>query len=312
MNLQIASPMTHATSTQSSPSLLQLRDYNVGSFHQNHKNVIIHSKVNFFDRHENDSGLSIKLTLQGVENYRIDGRVFRVREGQYLVVNKGQQFDCFMESRDITEGICIYLDPKLVEDIYRVRSQSDESLLNLPFFDDHQRLTFFENIYALKGNALGELLHQITPRVRQGDTDFANEDFYYLIAEKLLETQASVLGDMDKIQSEKISTRQELYRRLLNARNFIDGSFQEKITIADIADCAALSEYHLHRTFRQCFGITPHQYIIQKRLDNASSMLRRGQSSVGEIAVLNGFSDIHAFSKAFKKAFGVPPTQFRN
>lgn len=290
---------------------MQLRDYNVGSFQQNHKNVIIHSKVNFFDRHESDSGLSIKLTLQGQENYRIDGRVFRVREGEYLVVNKGQQFDCFMESRDITEGICIYLDPNIVENIYRVQSLRDEELLDLPFFDEQQRLTFFENIFSIRGNSLGSLLQQITPLVRRGDTEFATEDFYYSVAEKLLDTQKTVLGYVERIQSEKASTRQELFRRLLNARNFMDGFYQEKISIADIADRAALSEYHLHRTFRQCFGITPHQYIIQKRLENAQFMLRKDQHSVGEIAVLNGFSDIHAFSKAFKKCFGISPTKFK-
>lgn len=302
--------MTLSTLNQKS-SLFQLRETNMNGFRQNHTNVIIHSRLTHFERREEDSGLSVKMTVKGQENYRIDGRTFRVREGEYLVVNKGQQFDCFMEKSELTEGICIYLDPKTVEDIFRTLSSENEELLDLPFFDSNKRLTFFESKYTVFGNALGDVLRKITPPVSMGDTSFADEDFFIMLCEKLIETQSDVLGHIERIKSEKVSTRKELYRRLLEARNFMDSCYQEKISIADIASRAALSEYHLHRTFRQCFGITPHKYIVHKRLENAMHQLENGNQPVGEIAVLNGFSDIHAFSKAFKKSFGYPPTHVR-
>jgi AraC family transcriptional regulator len=73
------------------------------------------------------------------------------------------------------------------------------------------------------------------------------------------------------------------------------------------AECG-LSEYHFFRLFKAIFAISPHQYLIRKRLDYAYYQLKNGLSNVSDAAVHSGFADIFAFSKSFKKHFGLSPS----
>lgn len=85
----------------------------------------------------------------------------------------------------------------------------------------------------------------------------------------------------------------------------------EHFKIADIAARAALSEFHFFRTFKQAFGISPHQYQIKCKLKKAAGLLKEGNTSIEDIAYDCGFSDVFTFSKTFKKHFNTPPSSYK-
>jgi AraC-like DNA-binding protein len=118
------------------------------------------------------------------------------------------------------------------------------------------------------------------------------------------------INQQDKLQTAKISTKQEILKKLDIAKAYIDIHFTRKLDIEEIAREAAMSEFHFFRTFKLVFGISPYQYILQKRMKKATQLLNEMQHSVTEIAYLTGFSDIHAFSKAFKKSHSLSPISF--
>ncbi|MEL6773004.1 MAG: helix-turn-helix transcriptional regulator, partial [Bacteroidota bacterium] len=93
------------------------------------------------------------------------------------------------------------------------------------------------------------------------------------------------------------------------ARDVIEARFAEPLAVADIAREAALSEYHLIRSFKRVFGTTPYRYLLDRRLEAAALLLRTSERSVTEVAYEVGFSDLAAFSKAFKKHHGVAPSR---
>jgi PAS domain S-box-containing protein len=82
-------------------------------------------------------------------------------------------------------------------------------------------------------------------------------------------------------------------------------------TPASLAKSAGLSSVRFARLIRRIFRLTPSQLITQARLATASEMLRNGDASIIEVANACGFSDQSAFTRAFRGATGLTPTQFR-
>lgn len=82
-------------------------------------------------------------------------------------------------------------------------------------------------------------------------------------------------------------------------------------TPASLAKSAGLSSVRFARLIRRIFRLTPSQLITQARLATASEMLRNGDASIIEVANACGFSDQSAFTRAFRGATGLTPTQYR-
>src|ERR1051325_4362327 len=116
---------------------------------------------------------------------------------------------------------------------------------------------------------------------------------------------------ISSISSSKIETKKEIFRRVLLGKLFIDNNYNRKIEVDEIAKNAFMSEFHFFRSFKEVFGITPHQYLLSRRLAKAYEELIHSTKIINTIAIDCGFSDIYSFSKAFKKFFGYSPSLLR-
>ncbi|MUK40563.1 helix-turn-helix domain-containing protein [Aliivibrio fischeri] len=94
--------------------------------------------------------------------------------------------------------------------------------------------------------------------------------------------------------------------------NFITLHLGTKITIAQLASTVFLGESQFYAIFKQEFGLTPHQYIVTKRIEYSKKLLRESTLTVGEIAQQAGFANQSAFSHAFMKKVGDSPSHYRN
>lgn len=100
-------------------------------------------------------------------------------------------------------------------------------------------------------------------------------------------------------------------KEYLNLRTFIDGNFTSHLNIAQLAAQVNQSIPHFCRQFKRWFSLAPIEYVCQLRLQHASNLLGNPHLLVGEIAQMSGYKDVYYFSRAFKKHFGVSPTQMR-
>lgn len=101
------------------------------------------------------------------------------------------------------------------------------------------------------------------------------------------------------------------FRELRAPIDFIRQHFAERIAVDDLASACNLSVSALERRFRKHLERTPHQYLTEVRLDNARRLLRDTRKPVGTIALETGFADHSHFTRAYKKHFGVAPSQAR-
>lgn len=107
------------------------------------------------------------------------------------------------------------------------------------------------------------------------------------------------------------ATQKDLHKKLKLAVAFMTKHPEEKITIAKLADLAHLSQYHFIRCFRSAYELTPLQYLTRLRLKQASLLLKRSDTKVGDIVTLCGFDNESAFIRLFKKKFRLTPTAYR-
>lgn len=96
------------------------------------------------------------------------------------------------------------------------------------------------------------------------------------------------------------------------AIGFIDANFQRDISIEEIADASGLNRSYFSRLFKETFGPSPQQFLIQYRLTKAAELLRSSRIPIAEVGRSVGYDNQLYFSRAFKSVYGVPPSEYRN
>ncbi len=100
-------------------------------------------------------------------------------------------------------------------------------------------------------------------------------------------------------------------RHLLRARDLADARFFEPISVDDMARAASMSRAHFSREFRKAFGESPHGYLLTRRLERASALLRTTDRSIAVICFSVGLRSVGSFTTSFTRTFGRSPAEYR-
>ena len=100
-------------------------------------------------------------------------------------------------------------------------------------------------------------------------------------------------------------------RHLLRARDVADARYAEPLGVDDLAAAAGLSRAHFSREFRRAFGVSPHVYLLTRRLERAAALLRNTDRSVTDICFAVGLQSLGSFTSSFTRTYGVSPTAYR-
>ena len=107
-----------------------------------------------------------------------------------------------------------------------------------------------------------------------------------------------------------IYSNEEQIQTVVNLRNYINNNYEKELNLDKLSRVQFVSKYHLLRLFKRYHGVTPRQYLIQKRIEKAKTFLKSG-SSVSDTCYAVGFESIHSFSNLFKEKTGMSPSVFR-
>jgi AraC family transcriptional regulator len=276
-------------------------------------NFIDYSAISNFSAPSVYSNFSIKYVVSGTEMYSANGNKYFVGSKEYLVANRFCEGYVEIESKKPVVGICIELSPATLSEVVATHLQPNSSVPDIELDRFFNTDNFLENKYAAGNTRLGKLLLELDTLIANQpvkNIQFGN-DFYFSLAESIVEDHISVFKNLQRVKAVKNSTKKDLLRKLLCGKNYIEQNICSPVTIEQIAKESGLGEYHFFRLFKAAFGISPHQYLIQQRLHYAKKMLQQQKGSISALAIETGFGDVHAFSKCFKKHFGVSPSLIR-
>jgi AraC family transcriptional regulator len=100
--------------------------------------------------------------------------------------------------------------------------------------------------------------------------------------------------------------------RLNRVREYIEQHLGDNISLTALADVAGLSMYHFAKAFKQSTGATPHQFVVDRKIEKAKQLLRDAKRSILEASASTGFVDQSHFTKIFHRLVGVTPSEYRN
>ena len=100
-------------------------------------------------------------------------------------------------------------------------------------------------------------------------------------------------------------------RRLLRARDRMDAASHEEWPVARLASVSGVSEAHFARSFKQAFGLPPHRYLLTRRIERATALLRDTDLAVTDIALQTGWNSLGTFGRIFRDITGESPSELR-
>lgn len=102
-----------------------------------------------------------------------------------------------------------------------------------------------------------------------------------------------------------------LNRECIQIKNYLDSHYAEDITLDSLAHLTHMNKYYIAHAFAEHIGLSPINYLLQKRIQEGKSLLESTTHSIADIASMLGFSSQSYFSQSFKKAVGQTPAQYR-
>lgn len=103
-----------------------------------------------------------------------------------------------------------------------------------------------------------------------------------------------------------------LNRECTQIKNYLDANYAENITLDTLASLTHMNKYYMAHAFTKYTGLSPINYLLQKRIQEGKSLLESTTCSIAQISTMLGFSSQSYFSQVFKKSTGKTPIQHRN
>jgi AraC-like DNA-binding protein len=258
--------------------------------------------------------LSIKTFSGGEALYNVGRGRFRVDPNSYLILNQSQPYEITIDAEGSFESFCLFFENGFAEEVHYSLTAPVPKLLDNP-----QPLQsglaapvhFFEKTYP-HDDILSPALRRLKAGLqdRNGDEVWINQQLHEILRQ-LLRARRGVYKEIESMPALRASTREELYRRLHRAKEFIAASFDRPLTLDEMAGVACLSTNHFLRTFRQAFRQTPHQFLTAQRMERARRLLLHTDLPVTEICFSVGFESLGSFSALFRRNLGASPEKFR-
>ncbi|KAA1174888.1 helix-turn-helix transcriptional regulator [Marinobacter salinexigens] len=176
--------------------------------------------------------------------------------------------------------------------------------INAPAHADYERLApLFEKPHTLEMDSKLQGLVQFAA----GEFDRApdNDGLKRHLAASILHCMAERMNHRRRESGTRNTLSPDVVRR------YVMENLHRKISVRDLAGVACLSVSRFHELFRDLTGLTPHQFLLQTRLDHAAELLVSTSLSVSEVSFRTGFSSQGALTNALKKHKGITPTKLR-
>ena len=117
-----------------------------------------------------------------------------------------------------------------------------------------------------------------------------------------------IVDDEEKNESKQTDSVSSIYKGII----YIEDNYRNDISITEIARLCNVSESTFRRNFNRRFGMSPHDYIDNLKIQKAKELLDSGMYTVKEVADFLNFYDTSHFNKFFKRYCGITPSLYNS
>lgn len=273
------------------------------------KNCVISARSKRIEYDKHWGCLSLKFSMRGNEVYHVGNMTYAVNDFNFLILNHDTEYSSYIDAETEVESFTLNFSEKYTNDFFATLTAKTEDVLEHALDKKGQSSLFVERLYP-KDTRIWPVASKIYTRLNNfyEITDEIAELFTQLFYE-MLGHREDVKVEIENIDKIKFSTRQELYRRLNCAKDFIDSCYNKTIDLETISQVACLNREYFIRQFKNYFKITPAQYLIRKRMDAAKHLLQTTKISVSEVCHRVGYFDLSSFGKLFRRYYNFSPTE---
>lgn len=248
-----------------------------------------HMKEFSYDKHAHEE-YSIGVTRKGRQDFFSGGAFHKSSAGNVILFNPEQVHDGCAGAHSALEYEMLYIPEATLMNIMQSvgHISKDQARLKSSLFHDEQ--------------LRNQVLH-LSQMMRQPMLSALEEEALLI----------SIAQSVIRLGGGSLNSVQNYHRKdtlLLRAKEYILDNLHQKMSVDDICQTVNISKYHFIRLFSEQFGMTPHQYVLNCRINRAKQALEMG-SKATDLAIDLGFSDVSHLNRKFKKVFGITPHQYQ-
>ncbi|MCI5649183.1 MAG: AraC family transcriptional regulator [Fusicatenibacter sp.] len=233
-------------------------------------------------RNAGEHVIVMEYVLGGEGTILVNGRAYQAKEGDIYLLPPGKSHDYYSDAKNPWTKIWFNARGPLTESLLEIYNPGQRVV-----FENAGGCSFFERIHAIGKN--------------RSDTAAEKHQSAALVFHELLQYLYQKYDAGERTYSEETRVCIE----------FIENHITESISLKQLGELVYLSESQVIRNFRRDLGVTPYEYILDRKMEQAKLLLRSTRLRVKEIAFHLGFCDEHYFTYLFGKRNGQTPMAYR-
>lgn len=229
--------------------------------------------------------------VSGRGSFRIEDKVFTVKEDDLVIVNPHVSHTESSKDSNPLEYIVLGVDGLSLAEAEREEDFEKHSPFSIHNYSKyrHEMLSYMNN-----------LLYEVEKK----------NDYYEVICQNLLEVL--ILNVKRRIKSSLvISVEEKITKECNYVKNYIDVHYSSDLNLDYLASITHISKYYLIRVFKKFMGVSPIEYLINKRISVAKILLETADYSIDQISKVSGFNSQSYFNQVFKERVGISPTKYK-
>lgn len=239
----------------------------------------------------------IVLVVEGEVDYQLSGKTFRAKRGDMVLLSNEESYRVAMIKAPYKRYV-LSIDPAAA-----AKQLNDDTLLSM--LNDHTegfnhctRVKDMDNFIRIFGNLISEYKSQYCK-------PYTDEMQQLLVKQLLIRVYRT------QNRTAMLMPDFPMRDRIFTVQYYIDANFKTDLKINRICQDMHINPSHFSRMFKTYIGFSPKQYLTYVRLNSIKRDLTMTNRSITDIAMDNGFIDINNFTRVFRKAFGMTPSQYR-
>lgn len=256
--------------------------------------------------------LSLKVVLDGMEEFHAEGRRYEVRAGRSLLIPEGLPYGSRVTSTSVAM-LPLFYSRKVAREVSSVDSGSPEEAL-LEGGDAPEPSA----LLLPRSSRLEVVVGRIWRRIREAAAAAGPVEKVRMgaasgmaLESEVLEALGAALGSrkrLDRLGALRRSTREEIHLRLARAEDRMHAEIAAPLSLEALARTACMSPYHFLRRFSEFHGEPPHRFLVRIRMEHARRLAKAGRSSTSEMARGCGYRSVPTFIRLYRRTWGCTPS----